>query len=80
MTDATIEAVHRKTRQRLMFTAIHLMLYFSFTLNWTRWGESLGGYLGETWLTGSLLMFVLLIVAFVALETIFLMISRWGAR
>ena len=35
MTDANIEAVHRKTRQRLLFTGIHLVLYFSFTLNWT---------------------------------------------
>jgi hypothetical protein len=80
MTEANVEAVHRKTRQRLLFTGIHLVLYFSFTLNWTSWGTALGTYVGDTWLTGSLLMFVLLILTFIALETVFLMMSRWGAR
>lgn len=80
MTDANIEAVHRKTRQRLLFTGIHLVLYFSFTFNWTSWGEGLGGYLGETRLTGSLMMFVVLVFTFILLETIFLVLSRREAR
>jgi hypothetical protein len=66
MTDANIEAVHRKTRQRLLFTGIHLV--------------GLGGYLGETRLTGSLMMFVVLVFTFILLETIFLVLSRREAR
>jgi len=56
------------------------VLYFSFTLNWTSWGEGLGGYLGETRLTGSLMMFVVLVFTFILLETIFLVLSRREAR
>ncbi len=80
MIDSSIDAVHRKTRLRLSFSGIHLVLYFSFSLNWTQWGQGLRSAIGATEITGSLLMFVLLVLAFITLETIFMMLSRWGRR
>ena len=80
MTDGSIEAVRRKTRLRLTFTGVHLLLYFSFTLNWTAWGTVLGDRLGATQVTGSLLMFVLLVCIFIVLETIFLVITQRSER
>ena len=78
MTEIQLAAVRTKTRLRLLFTGIHLALYFSFGLNWTHWGDVLRNQLGSTQVTASLLMFVLLIVTFIVLETVFLVISRGG--
>ena len=78
MTDSSVAAVHKKTRLRLFFTAVHLVLYFSFTLNWTGWGSGLASRLGSSEITGSLLMFVLLVLIFISLETLFMVLSRWG--
>jgi len=80
MANSSIEAVHRKTRLRLLFTGAHLLLYFSFTLNWTPWGAVLRNQLGTTQVTGSLLMFVFLVCIFIVLETVFLVISQRGEQ
>ena len=76
MNDPRLEQVQRKTRRRLLFTAVHLVLYFTFTLNWTQLGAFLSEPLGGGPLTGSLLMFVVLVVTFIALEFLFLSIDR----
>ena len=73
-----LERVRRKTRLRLLFTAIHLALYFSFGLNWTQWGQVLSSQVGASQVTASILMFVCLILCFICLETVFLVISRGG--
>jgi len=76
MTDRKLEFVQRKTRRRLVFTAVHLVLYFSFMLNWTETGGFLREHLGTSPVTGSILMFVALIVIFIALEFLFIALGR----
>ncbi len=76
MSDSKLEQVQAKTRRRLLFTAIHLVLYFSFTLNWTTWGKALTGPVGNGPLSGSILMFVILVVTFIALEVLFLAVDK----
>lgn len=75
-----LKIVHARTRRRLIFAGITLLLYFSFVLNWTGIaggpGAGLGLRLGDTHITGSLLMFALLIVVFIGMELLFLLINR----
>ncbi len=80
MSDSKLEQVQAKTRRRLLFTAIHLALYFTFTLNWTEWGRVLSRPIGGGPLNGSLLMFVILIVTFIALEFIFLLVDKAASK
>jgi predicted branched-subunit amino acid permease len=70
-----LQIIQRKTRQRLIFAGISLCFYFSYVLNYTS-GSSLGDRLGTSHVTGSLLMFVLLILSFIGLELLFLAINR----
>ncbi len=76
MTDPRLEYVRRKTRRRLLFSAAHLVLYFSFTLNWTSFGHVLSSQLGGGPMTGSLLMFILLVLIFLGMESVFLLFDR----
>jgi len=71
-----IEAIKRKTRQRLGFTVLTLGLYFSYVLNYTSWGAFLGNTLGDSHISGSLVMFAGLILVFICLELVFLQINR----
>lgn len=71
-----LEQVRRKTRQRLGYTAVTLLLYFSFALNWTDAGSFLAATLGGSAVTGSLLMFASLVVIFIGLEVLFLYLNR----
>lgn len=71
-----LHRVQRKTRRRLLFSGIVLVLYFSFVLNWTSVGAGLRENLPGFSVTGSLLMFVLLVVGFIVLELVFLVLSR----
>lgn len=73
-----LEAVRRKTRQRLWFTGVTLVLYFSYVLNYTESGAFLHNTVGDSAVTGSLLMFAGLIVLFLLFEGLFLLINRDG--
>ena len=72
--DEKLEIIRRKTRQRLLFALITLTLYFSYVLNYT--GSGLGERLGDSWVTGSLVMFICLILSFIGLELLFLALNR----
>lgn len=71
-----LAAIRRKTRQRLLFSLVSMLLYFSFVLNWTGAGDALGAPLGDSAVSGSLLMFASLIVIFIGLEILFLLLNR----
>ena len=51
-----IEAVKRKTRLRIVFTLLTMGLYFSYVLNYTSGGAFLGDSLGNSSISGSLVM------------------------
>jgi uncharacterized membrane protein (DUF485 family) len=78
--DEKLRSIARRTRRRLLFSLITLVLYFSYTLNYTGTGARLGARLGESHVTGSLLMFVSLILAFIGLELLFLLLNRRQER
>jgi len=71
-----IAVIRRKTRQRFLFSGVVMVLYFSFVLNWGSTGKVLGSALGESAVSGSLLMFAVLIVTFLLLELVFLYLNR----
>ena len=71
-----IQAVKRKTRLRLVFTVLTMGLYFSYIFNYTSAGAFLGDRLGDTSISGSLVMYAGLIVVFIVLELFFLQINR----
>lgn len=68
--------VKRKVRQRFAFSLVSLILYFSFALNWTAMGSGLRERIGDSHITGSLVVFVSLIVLFILLELIFIRLAR----
>ena len=75
-----LRLIQAKTRRRLLFTLLTLILYSSFVLNWTDTGAALTRRLGESHITGSLLMFASTIILLVLLELVFLLINlRVGA-
>lgn len=76
--DAKLRAIERKTRQRLLLSGFTLVIYFSCVLNYTAAGSSLGRTIGSSPVTGSLLVFVSLIVIFIALEVLFLTLNHAG--
>ncbi len=64
--------IRSRTRRRFVFTGLVVALYFSFVINWTGLGTALRRPLGDSEVSGSLLMFVLLLLTFVVLEALFL--------
>lgn len=70
-----LRAVKHKTRYRLAFALVTLVLYFAYLLNYLPSGDFLAHRLGTSWITGSLAMFVGLIVVFILLELLFLRID-----
>ncbi len=78
--DRKLHAIARRTRRRLLFSLVTLLLYFSYVLNYTAGADRLGARLGNSYVTGSLLMFVCLILSFIALELLFLALSRRQER
>lgn len=74
--DDTLKAIAVRTRRRFLFSLIALSLYFSFSLAWTDAGAFLSQPLGDGLMNGALLLFILLIVSFIALEFIFLRIAK----
>ncbi len=79
-TAAKLQVIRARTRRRLVFTLITLLLYFSFVLNWTSLGDRLAERLGASHVTGSLLMFASLIVFFILLELVFLLLNQATTR
>ncbi|MEH6516829.1 MAG: hypothetical protein V7742_09115 [Halioglobus sp.] len=74
-----IEAIRLKTRRRLLFTGITLVLYFSYVvLNYTSLGSFIRQPIGDSLITGSLVLFPSLIVIFIALEVLFLFLNSRG--
>ncbi len=76
--DKKIAIIKRKTRRRYVFTLMTLALYFSFALNWTEAGSSLGVLLGDTHISGSVVMFAGIIIIMVCFELLFLALNRDG--
>ena len=74
-TEEKLEAVKRKTRQRLVFTAITMALYFSYVLSYTNMGSFLSDTLGESHVSGSLALYGALIVVFISIELLFLYLN-----
>lgn len=70
-----LRAVGRKTRYRLGFALVTLVLYFGYLLNYLPAGDFLARRLGTSWISGSLAMFAGLIVVFIALELVFLSVD-----
>ncbi|WP_116366036.1 DUF485 domain-containing protein [Parahaliea mediterranea] len=75
-TEGKLALVRRRTRRRMVFSVIILLSYFAFVLNWTGAGAFLTRALPGSHITGSLLMFVFLILFFLALELAFLWLYR----
>ncbi len=78
--DQKLKAIAVRTRRRFLFSIIALAFYFSFSLAWTEPGAFLSLPLGDGLLNGALLMFILLIVLFIALEFLFLTIAKRELR
>lgn len=79
-TAAKLQVIRSRTRRRFVFTGITLLLYFSFILNWTDFGDRLAERVGASHVTGSLLMFALLVVFFILLELVFLVLNQATTR
>ncbi len=70
--DDKLAAIRRKTRQRYLYALITMGLYFSFTLNYIDGGRELIARLAIGSAPGPVVMFALLVIAFIALESLFL--------
>lgn len=70
-----LRAVQRKTRHRLAYAAVTLVLYFAYLFNYLPSGDFLRERLGSSWITGSLAMFAGLILLFLTLELLFLIVD-----
>lgn len=77
-TDKRLELIRRKTRRRYVFALMTLAVYFTFVLNWTEAGAGLGNFLGDTHISGSLVLFAGLIILMIVFEIIFLALNRSG--
>ncbi len=75
VTEEKLQAVKRKTRQRLLFSACTMVLYFSYVLSYTKTGAFLSDTLGSSHISGSLALYAALIVIFIVLELLFLYIN-----
>ena len=74
--DDKLAAIRRKTRQRYIYALVTMALYFSFTLNYTDSGSALIARLAVGKVPGAVVLFALLVVAFIALESLFLLRAR----
>ena len=64
--------LQRQIRRRFLFASVTLIIYFSYALNYTEVGSFLNQRLGSSYISGSLLMYGLIIVSSIGLEWIFL--------
>jgi hypothetical protein len=78
--DDKLAAIRRKTRQRYLYALITMGLYFSFTLNYVDGGRELVAGLAVGKVPGPVVMFALLVIAFIALESLFLYLAAREER
>ena len=64
--------LQRQIRRRFLFASVTLIIYFSYALNYTEVGSFLNQRLGSSYISGSLLMYGLIIISSIGLEWIFL--------
>ena len=64
--------LRRQIRRRFLFASVTLIIYFSYALNYTEVGSFLNQRLGSSYISGSLLMYGLIIISSIGLEWIFL--------
>ncbi len=64
--------LQRQIRRRVLFASVTLIIYFSYALNYTEIGSFLNQRLGNSYISGSLLMYGLIIISSIGLEWIFL--------
>ena len=64
--------LRRQIRRRFLFASVTLIIYFSYALNYTEIGSFLNQRLGNSYISGSLLMYGLIIISSIGLEWIFL--------
>ena len=64
--------LQRQIRRRFLFASVTLIFYFSYALNYTEVGSFLNQRLGSSYISGSLLMYGLIIISSIGLELIFL--------
>ena len=64
--------LQRQIRRRFLFASVTLIIYFSYALNYTEIGSFLNQRLGSSYISGSLLMYGLIIISSIGLEWIFL--------
>ena len=64
--------LQRQIRRRFLFASVTLIIYFSYALNYTEVGSFLNQRLGSSYISGSLLMYGLIIISSIGLELIFL--------
>lgn len=64
--------LRRQIRRRFLFASVTLIIYFSYALNYTEIGSFLNQRLGSSYISGSLLMYGLIIISSIGLEWVFL--------
>ena len=64
--------LRRQIRRRFLFASATLIIYFSYALNYTEVRSFLNQRLGSSYISGSLLMYGLIIISSIGLEWIFL--------
>ena len=64
--------LRRQIRRRFLFASVTLIIYFSYALNYTEIGSFLNQRLGSSYISGSLLMYGLIIISSIGLEWSFL--------
>ena len=64
--------LQRQIRRRFLFASVTLIIYFSYALNYTEVGSFLNQRLGSSYISGSLLMYGLIIISSIGLEWVFL--------
>ena len=74
--DKKLAAIRKKSQQRFLFAGITLALYMSFVLPYTQMGSFLNKTLGDSLISGALVLFVALILIFLVMEYLFIHINE----
>lgn len=74
--DQLLEAIRKKTRLRFLFACVTVVLYGSFVLAYTEAGFFLRETIGNSSVTGVLVLFWGLILIFLLMEYIFISVNK----